>query len=56
MPAWLGDVLPAIGVAVGVYVGIRSDLAALRVIASTAAQRAEQAHARIDLFFQPGGK
>lgn len=52
MPEWVLDLLPAVGVAVGMYAAIRSDLAYLRAKAEQAVASAESAHRRIDDFFQ----
>lgn len=51
MPDWLGQVVAIVAAGVGVYAAIRADLAALRVKAETAVQRADDAHRRIDGFF-----
>lgn len=40
--------LGPVGAAVGVYAGIRADLAALRVTAAYAARSADAAHRRLD--------
>lgn len=48
MPDWLMQVLTAAAGAVGVYAGIRADLAGLRVRAEMAANSADEAHKRID--------
>jgi outer membrane murein-binding lipoprotein Lpp len=57
MPEWVLQVLGMAGAAVGIYAGIRADLAAIRVMAESAANEANQAHARIDnLLMGRGGK
>lgn len=48
MPDWIWHLATAIGAGVGVYAGIRADLAALRVQAEHAARSADAAHRRID--------
>lgn len=47
-PAWITQGLAALGVGVGVYAGIRADLARLNERATNALESARQAHARID--------
>jgi hypothetical protein len=48
MPDWLLQLLGMIGAGVGVYAGIRADLAALRVKVETVCRVADKAHERID--------
>lgn len=48
MPDWMFQIVGMGAGAVAVYVGIRSDLAALRVKADLAAESAKEAHERID--------
>jgi len=56
MPEWLGQVVAIVAAGVGVYAAIRADLAALRVKAEMAVERADYAHRRIDgLFLNKGG-
>ena len=47
-PEVLLQLLGPVGAALGVYVGIRADLAALRVTAQEAKETAKLAHRRID--------
>ncbi len=44
----LAQLFPSLLVGVGVYAGIRADLARLNEIAMTARERADQAHERIN--------
>ena len=55
MPEWALQTLAFAGAGVGAYAAIRADLAALRVKAETAIQRADEAHRRIDVIFKPRG-
>lgn len=55
MPEWLGQVVAIVAAGVGVYAAIRADLAALRVKAEMAVERADYAHRRIDGLFQHKG-
>lgn len=48
MPDWLQQLLGPGMAAIGVYAGIRADLAALKVQANHAASSARAAHQRID--------
>ena len=48
---FLLQLLSMAGVGIGVYAGIRADLAALHVKVDNAVKAAERAHARLDLHF-----
>lgn len=47
-PSFLLQLLSSIGAAIGVYAGIKSDLAVTRSVADTAHKSADSAHRRID--------
>lgn len=55
MPEWVAQVAPILIAGGAVYAAIRADLAALRVMAETAVARADEAHKRLDIFFNRRG-
>lgn len=48
MPEWALQLISAVGMGIGVYAGIRADIAALHVKADAARQAADLANRRID--------
>lgn len=54
MPDWVVSLLPHAAVAVGLYAGIRADLARLAERATRALETAEKAHSRIDTLTMKG--
>jgi hypothetical protein len=54
MSEWVFQVAGIFATGVGVYAGIRADLAAIREKAESAAHSAAEAHKRIDRFFFKG--
>ncbi len=48
MPEWIFQIIGMVVTGIGVYAGIKADLAALHVKADMAHEAANQAHTRID--------
>lgn len=48
MPEWVFQIIGMVATGVGIYAGIRADIAALHVKADMAHEAAHQAHQRID--------
>lgn len=55
VPEWIFQIVGVVGAMGATYAAIRADLAELRVKAEVAVQRADDAHKRIDGFFQHKG-